>query len=72
MQDGQVLRTLFDEDGEHGEARFGGAWCTLGDHPIAEQLRRLNMGRFALQREYGPQLTALLHAPLVDGADKAR
>jgi hypothetical protein len=63
IKDGEILRTPFEFQGEYGTATLrGGASYTLGDHPIADELRGLKMGHVALMREYSPRLQALLHA----------
>jgi len=41
--------------------RQGGATYRLGDHPIADQLRSLDMGDKAVQFIYAPQLQSLLY-----------
>lgn len=64
ISDGKPLRIRFETRGEYGIASFrGGASYTLGDHPIAAELRELKMGHVALQRFYAPSVQALLHAP---------
>jgi hypothetical protein len=65
IRDGVPLRTRFETEGKYGIASFrGGASYTLGDHPIAEEMRELKMGHMALQRQYAPHVQALLHAPV--------
>ncbi|MCL4476071.1 MAG: acetoacetate decarboxylase family protein [Nitrospirae bacterium] len=62
VKNGQLLRTLIQTQGQYCITRFpGGASYTLGDHPIAEELKTLGMGRTALGRFYAPQLQSLLH-----------
>ena len=39
----------------------GGATYTLGDHPIADELRSLDMGDRAVQYIYAPQLQSMLY-----------
>ena len=64
LKHGRLLRTRFEIQGEYGGAGFrGGASYTLGDHPIAEELRGLKIGHVALMREFSPRLQAMLHAP---------
>jgi len=41
--------------------RQGGATYTLGDHPIANELRSLDVGDKAVQYIYAPQLQSLLY-----------
>jgi hypothetical protein len=65
VKDDQIVRTVFDTTGEGGSVRFrGGAWFTLGDHPIAEELRWLRLGRVALERSYTTRMRATLHPPM--------
>ncbi|MDH7475782.1 MAG: acetoacetate decarboxylase family protein [Anaerolineae bacterium] len=62
VKDGQLLRTLIQTQGQFGIARFrGGASYTLGDHPIAEELRTLGMGKTAVERLWAPQMHSMLH-----------
>ena len=62
VKDGQLLRTLIQPQGQQGITRFrGGASYTLGDHPIAEELRALGMGKTAVERLYAPQVQSMLH-----------
>jgi hypothetical protein len=63
VKDGQLLRTLVQAWGQVGIGRFrGGASYTLGDHPMAEELRALGMGKTAVERLYAPQVQSMLHA----------
>jgi hypothetical protein len=63
VKDGQLLRTRIQAEGELSTARLrGGACCDLGDHPIAEELRAVGMGRTAVERLYAPQVQSMLHA----------
>jgi hypothetical protein len=62
VKDGQLLRTRIQAEGQLSITRFrGGASCDLGDHPIAEELRALGMGRTAVERLYAPQVQSMLH-----------
>lgn len=62
VKDGQLLRTLIQTQGQFGIARFrGGASYTLGDHPIAKELRALGIGKTAVERLYAPQVQSMLH-----------
>ncbi len=62
VKNGQLLRTLVQTQGQYSIPRFpGGASCTLGDHPIAEELKTLRMGKTAVGRFYAPQLQSLLY-----------
>jgi Acetoacetate decarboxylase (ADC) len=63
VKNGKILRTLVQSKGEYGITRFpGGASYTLGDHPIADELKALGMGKTALGRFFAPQVQSLLHA----------
>jgi hypothetical protein len=63
VKEGQLLRTLVQTQGEYGITRFpGGASYTLGDHPIADELKTLGMGKTAVGRFYAPRVQSLLHA----------
>jgi hypothetical protein len=62
VKDGRLLRTRIQAQGQMSIVRFrGGATCDLGDHPIAEELRTLGMGRTAIERLYAPRIESLLH-----------
>jgi hypothetical protein len=62
-KDAELLRTRIQIQGEIGASLLrGGAMYTLGDHPIADELRSLEVGDTAVQRIYAPQLQAMLHA----------
>jgi hypothetical protein len=63
VKDGQVLRAPFHIQGKIGSARFGGAAYTLGDHHIAERMRRLRIGEKPAECVYAPQLKGILHPP---------
>ena len=63
VKNGQLLKTPIQTQGEYGIAKFpGGASYILGDHPIAEELKTLGMGKNAVGRFYAPQVQSLLHA----------
>jgi len=50
--------------GQRGTSRVpGGATHTLGDHPIADELRNLRVGGTSLEHTYAPQQRAMLHLP---------
>lgn len=62
VKEGQLLRTLIQTRGEFGIARFrGGASYTLGDHPIAEELRTLGMGKRAVERSFSTNVQSMLY-----------
>jgi Acetoacetate decarboxylase (ADC) len=62
VKDGRLLRTFVRTQGQYGISRFpGGASYTLGDHPIAEELKALGMGKTAVGRFYAPQVQSMLH-----------
>jgi hypothetical protein len=61
VKDDELLWTRTHVQGEMGVwARRGGATYTLGDHPIADELRSLDLGEKAVQYIYGPHLQSLL------------
>ena len=62
VKNGQLLKTLVQTQGQYGMARFrGGASYTLGDHPIAEELRALGMSKTVVECVYTPQVQSMLH-----------
>lgn len=63
VKDGQLLKTPVQARGHYGIARFkGGASYTLGNHPMAEELRRVGIGKNALESQYAPRLQSTLCA----------
>jgi hypothetical protein len=64
FKNGEILRTVVRTRGEYGNASRGGrASYTLGNHPVADELRRLKMGRVALQRGYATRVELYLPLP---------
>jgi len=64
VKGGQLLRTLIQTRGDFNIARFrGGASFNLGDHPIAEELRALGIGKTAVERRYLTNMQSMLHPP---------
>lgn len=62
VKDDQLLRTLVQMQGKVGMARFSrGAIYTLGDHPIAEELRALRIGETVVECLYAPDVQSMLH-----------
>lgn len=58
----ELLKTRIQVQGEIGMSTLrGGATYTLGDHPIADELRSLDIGDKAVQCIYAPQLQSMLH-----------
>ena len=59
---GQLLRTRVETQGQQGVARLSGsASYTLGDHPIADELRALGMGLTAVEHMYAPRVQSMLY-----------
>lgn len=64
VRDGQLLRTLVQIQGQKGTSDVRrGASYTLGDHPIAEELRSLEIDNVSISHEYAPQLQGLEKDP---------
>lgn len=64
VKDNQLLRTLVQIQGMLGATSMReGAFCTLGDHPIAEELRALDMDKVSMEHQYASQLQSILYAP---------
>lgn len=60
--DGQLLHTRVQTQGQYGISRFrGGASFTLGDHPIADELRSLDIGARPVEVYSIPSVQSLLH-----------
>jgi hypothetical protein len=64
VKEGKLLRTLVPIQGQIGStSRGGGASYTLGDHPIAGELRALGLSETAVSRLYLAQVQSLLPLP---------
>lgn len=64
VRDGRLRRFMFEGFGRAGILRLrGGASCTLGQHPIADELRRARLGHTAIRRDYGSGIQGILHRP---------
>ena len=63
-KDGLLGPTLFETKAPYFETRWpGGARVRLGDHEIAERLRRLGMWSIAFGRLFAPRGLSMLHGP---------
>lgn len=61
VKDGRLLRTRLQIQGEYGVARLSGsATYTLGEGPLADELRSLGMSQKAVERFYAPRLQSLI------------
>jgi hypothetical protein len=61
VRDDWLLRNTFQMHGQGGTGTAaGGAAFTLGDHPIADRLKALEIGKVSVQQDYVPQATAVL------------
>ncbi len=61
VKDGQLLKTQAEIRGAYGLTNFkGGASFTLGDHPVAEELRRLGIKQKAVSCTYASR-AQLIH-----------
>jgi acetoacetate decarboxylase len=64
VKDGQLLRTLLQVQGQNSTHHVrGGASFTLGDHPVAEEIKALGIESTSVMHRYAPQLKMLLHLP---------
>lgn len=64
IRDDRLLRTLFQVQGQVGTTDIhGGASYNLGDHPIADGLRTLEMEQMSDGHEYAPQLQGVMYPP---------
>jgi hypothetical protein len=64
LKDGRVLRTFMHVKGQAGTADIhGGASFSLGNHPIADNLRSLEISQMSVGHEYAPKLEALERPP---------
>ena len=61
MKDGRFLHSSFSVKGQRGiDETPGGAFISLGDHPIAEELQSLNMEFTSFRHAYMPKVEAIL------------
>jgi hypothetical protein len=64
VKDNQLLRTLIQAQGQSGTTTVkGGALYALGDHPVAEEVRALDIDRTSIGHQYAPQLQSILYLP---------
>jgi hypothetical protein len=64
-KDGLLLRSLIRGQGEQGiSGDKGGASYTLGDHPIADELRSLGIGGTTALYRYTPRWQSLAFLPV--------
>jgi hypothetical protein len=63
VRDGVLYRTPFTSHGREVGARLGGAHLTLGDHPIADELRSLGLPRRPLFTTSIGHMSAAFGAP---------
>jgi hypothetical protein len=60
----QIIRTPLACSGEWASSRVpGAASCVLGDHPVAEKLRKLGLGTAVIESTYAPRQRFLLELP---------
>lgn len=57
MRDGTLYRSTSTMRGERVAARFGGATLTLGEHPLADELRSLGLPKRPLFSTYMDKMT---------------
>jgi hypothetical protein len=62
---GVLRRTTWTSSAEGAAGRFGGATLTLGDHPMADELRSLGLPRRALVSSSATQMRASFDAAVV-------
>jgi hypothetical protein len=62
-KDGRLTRSLVRGQGEQGISGGEGAAYTLGDHPIADELRSLEIGSTAALYRYTPRWQSLAFLP---------
>jgi len=62
VKDGELLRTRNQARGKLCTRRLrGDASFRLGDHPIADELRSLDLRETAIERLYAPEVQSMLH-----------
>jgi hypothetical protein len=67
IQSGVLRRTPFVSSGDSVGFRMGGAEVTLGDHPVADELRSLGLPKRALMSTWIGRFTARFEAPEIAG-----
>jgi hypothetical protein len=63
MRDGTLWKTSFTSAGEGVGFRLGGATLTLGDHPIARELRSIGLPKRPLTSGWIRKMSARFGAP---------
>lgn len=64
VMNGRLQQTLVQSYGDYDESRFGlDATFSLGDHPIADQMRELGIIDTAIGRLYSPTIQGILPGP---------
>ena len=64
VRDKQLIRSLFTVKGQFGTTDLlGGAYFTLGDHPIVDELRELSIEGISIRHEYVSYVEGVLHKP---------
>jgi len=64
VKDRQLLRTRIPSQGQSGTTDIkGGASCTLGRHPIADELRALGINKISIWHQFAPQMQAIMYLP---------
>jgi hypothetical protein len=62
VKDGALLRHQLETEGLYGQSILpGGAKVSFGDHPLAQALRGIRLGKTALARVFGSNVASLLH-----------
>jgi hypothetical protein len=62
IKDNNLLKTRIQIQGEVGPSQaIGGARFMLGDHPMAEKLRMLEMSPVSVGHQYAPELQSILY-----------
>jgi hypothetical protein len=62
VKDGSLLRSRLETEGLYGLSILpGGAGLSFGDHPLAQALRGIRLGKTPIARVFGSNVASLLH-----------
>ncbi len=59
----EILKTRIEINGLSGSLPGPGASYSLGDHPLSDDLKKLEMAAIPSSSQYAPQLESILHFP---------
>ena len=63
IKEAEILKTRIEISGTGGKVNGPGATFSLGDHPLSDDLRKLDMAETASGSQFAQQLDSILHFP---------